>query len=114
MHEVKKATYLDDYKILIEFSNKKTKVVDFKTALNNFTGQVFKPLKNIDYFKAFRISEGIATLEWDNGADIAPEFLYEIGVEIKRSPRPRIPKHRNKSQSALKNRMKTVKPLYKS
>lgn len=101
MHEVKKATYLDDYKILIEFNNKQTKVVDFKIALNNFTGQIFKPLKNIDYFKTFRISEGIATLEWDNGADVAPEFLYEIGKDIKITPRKKPPRKPGQKKHVL-------------
>ncbi len=92
MHEVKKAKYLNDYKIQIEFTNKKTKIVDFKAALDNFIGPIFKPLKNIDYFKTFKISEGIATLEWDNGADIAPEFLYEIGKDIETTPSKKRPK----------------------
>lgn len=76
MHEIKKATYVEDYKILLEFDDSKSKIIDFQKALKNFQGEIFQPLKNVEYFKTFRIFEGIATLEWDNGADISPEFLY--------------------------------------
>lgn len=77
MHEVIRAAYIEDYKILVEFDDSKSKIIDFKKALKDFKGQIFQPLKDIDYFKTFKISEGIATLSWDNGADISPEFLYQ-------------------------------------
>lgn len=37
---------------------------------------VFAPLKNVDFFKNFQL--GANTIEWANGADIAPERLFEI------------------------------------
>lgn len=73
--EVKKAEYLDGYKIKLLFNNGETKVVDLGSSLN---GIVFEPLKNLDYFKNFAIK--FNTIEWENGADFAPEYLYEIGV----------------------------------
>jgi hypothetical protein len=36
MHRVKQAEYLQDYKILLVFEDKKKKIVDFKEALDNF------------------------------------------------------------------------------
>lgn len=82
MHEIEKATYLKNHEILIVFDDQKSKIVDFDKALDGFRGEIFKPLKNINYFKTFKISDGIATLEWDNGADICPDYLYEIGTPI--------------------------------
>ena len=73
--EVKKAEYLDSYKIKLLFNNGETKVVDLGSSLN---GIVFEPLKNLDYFKNFAIK--FNTIEWENGADFAPEYLYEIGT----------------------------------
>jgi len=73
--EVKKAEYLDGYRVKLLFSNGETKVVDLGSSLN---GIVFEPLKNLDFFKRFSIK--FNTIEWENGADFAPEYLYEIGT----------------------------------
>ena len=72
--EVKKAEYLNDFKVFIEFSDGVSKTIDLEKELD---GAVFEPLKNKDYFKSFTIK--FNTIEWDNGADFAPEYLYEIG-----------------------------------
>jgi len=72
--EIIKAKYLNDFKILLDFNNGVSKTVDLANELN---GKVFEPLKNINYFKAFSIKYN--TIEWENGADFAPEYLYEIG-----------------------------------
>ena len=72
--EVSKASYLGDYRILLTFNNDETKVVDLQNELN---GIVYEPLRQLDYFKNFQIKYN--TIEWENGADYAPEYLYEIG-----------------------------------
>ena len=40
-------------------------------------GEVFEPLKAPEYFRRFRVDPELHTLTWPNGADFAPEFLYE-------------------------------------
>ena len=40
----------------------------------------FQPLKQIDEFKKFHVHK---TLVWDNGADIAPEYLRDRLVKIR-------------------------------
>jgi hypothetical protein len=39
--------------------------------------EMFEPLKDIDRFKSFHVDPDIETIVWDNGADLAPEFLYD-------------------------------------
>lgn len=68
------AKYIEDYKILFTFNDGKTKTIDFKDQL---WGEMFEPLKNIEYFRKFKLNP--FTIEWENGADFAPEFLYEFG-----------------------------------
>ena len=72
--EVSKAVYLDNYRISLTFNNGETKIVDLQGELN---GQVYEPLRQLDYFQNFQIKYN--TIEWLNGADYAPEYLYEIG-----------------------------------
>ena len=73
--EVVKAEYLDGYRLLLLFNNGEKKIVDLS---NSLKGSVYTLLKDIDYFKNFSIK--FNTVEWENGADFAPEYLYEIGT----------------------------------
>jgi hypothetical protein len=75
---VTKAKYVNDYLIEVKFNDGTKKVIDFEGWLS---GPVFKPLRNKDYFKKFFIDG--PTIAWPNGADIAPETLYEAAaVEV--------------------------------
>jgi hypothetical protein len=38
---------------------------------------VFGPLKDPGQFRRFRVDPELQTVVWENGADLAPEFLYE-------------------------------------
>jgi hypothetical protein len=69
---VTKAKYLSGYLIQVKFNDGTKKVIDFEPWL---TGPIFKPLKSKNYFKKFFIDG--PTIAWPNGADIAPETLYE-------------------------------------
>ena len=75
--EIVKAEYLENYKVKLWFNDNVVKIVDLS---NYLSGEVFTPLKDIDYFKNFTIQ--FNTIAWENGADFALEFLYEIGKEI--------------------------------
>ena len=76
-----KARYVRDYIIETTFDDGTIKVIDFANWLD---GPVFEPLKDKKYFRKFFL-EG-STIAWPNGADIAPEALYQaLGVEFARN-----------------------------
>ena len=74
--EVLKAEYVDGYSIRLWFNNNVNKVVDLKSSLK---GIVFEPLKDLDFFKKFSVKYN--TVEWENGADFAPEYLLALPNE---------------------------------
>ncbi len=77
MHFVKDARYVSEYKLLLTFENRVNKLVDLEPHLD---GEIFEPLKDIDYFRTVRVDPDTDTIVWDNGADVSPDFLYEIGI----------------------------------
>ena len=70
-----KADYIRDYKIKIYFNDGLEKTIDLKTYIKEKKHPFFQPLKQVDEFKKFKVHK---TLFWDNGADIAAEFLYNL------------------------------------
>jgi hypothetical protein len=70
---VTEAKYMIDYLISVKFNDNTQKVIDFEKYL---TQPIFTPLKDKPTFKRFKINP--FTIEWENGADFAPEFLYGI------------------------------------
>jgi hypothetical protein len=73
-----RATYEGDFRIRLTFHDNLEGTVDFQAWLD---GPVFEALKDRAYFQQFFIDGG--TVVWPNGADIAPETLYDA---VKRSP----------------------------
>lgn len=73
---VTKVTYLKDYQLRLVFNDGKVKNLDLKTELY---GEVFEPLHAIELFRQVYVNPDTGTIEWPNGADFAPEFLYEAG-----------------------------------
>jgi hypothetical protein len=68
------AEYMRDFTIHLRFSDGTEGDVDLRDELD---GEVFSPLKDVEFFKRFRMNSELHTLDWPNGADFAPEFLYE-------------------------------------
>ncbi|MDR2448519.1 MAG: DUF2442 domain-containing protein [Prevotellaceae bacterium] len=50
--EITGATYLEDYRIRLVFNDGTAKTIDLKNKLN---GSVYEPLRQVDYFKKFKI-----------------------------------------------------------
>ena len=70
------ANYIDEYKIRLSFNDGTIGIVNLK---DEIYGNIFEPLKEIEYFKNFKLDTW--TLCWPNGADLSPEFLYELALK---------------------------------
>ncbi len=77
IHYITRVEYLSGYKLRLTFEDGVPREVDLEPYLD---GEIFEPLQDINYFKTVQVNPDIDTIVWDNGADYAPEFLYEIGV----------------------------------
>jgi hypothetical protein len=73
LNDVTKIEYRSDYSYLVVFDDNTRAVIDFADYLER--GPVFAPLRDPEFFRQARIEGG--TIAWPNGADIAPETLYE-------------------------------------
>jgi hypothetical protein len=71
------AKYIGNYQIEVEFSNGEKRLADCEPWLN---GEIFQPLRDPAYFRQFFVDGW--TVAWPNGADIAPETLYEDGQKL--------------------------------
>ena len=69
--------YIKDYIVNLKYSNGEKKRVDFFPLLMSGKKQ---ELLNKNNFILFGLNHW--TLEWYNGVDFAPDFLYQQGVSV--------------------------------
>lgn len=74
MFNVTEARYIDEFVIWLRFEDGTAGEVDLSDRL---FGPVFEPLREREYFQQFEVHAELKTIVWPNGADFAPEFLYE-------------------------------------
>ena len=79
MNDLVEARWVEESTLFIRFDDGVAGQVD----LSGYRGRgaIFEPLRDPGFFKQFAIEGG--TLAWPNGADIAPERLYEMVVQQK-------------------------------
>ena len=77
---VTSVSYVAPYRLRLQFDDGIVKEVDLS---EEPYGQVFEPLKDPEFFKRVSVNPETGTIEWPNGADFAPEFLYDVGRETK-------------------------------
>jgi hypothetical protein len=72
----------------LTFNNGVRKRVDVSSLLE---GPVFKPLRSSKYFAQAELDAECGTVVWPNGADFAPETLFELAAL------PKLPTRRKRS-----------------
>jgi hypothetical protein len=80
MHQVVFVKAEPDWQLRVVFSDDTSGVVNLKDRL---FGPIFEPLKDPAFFAQVHIDEfGVPT--WPNGADLAPDALYETLKAMRR------------------------------
>jgi hypothetical protein len=92
MHFVTAVDYIDGYKLRLAFEDGSVKDVDLAPYLD---GEVFEPLKDQRSFRSARLNTDLDTVTWENGADMSPDFLYDIGVATEATPMRRVAEERS-------------------
>ena len=72
--QVTNVEYIGDYSLICTFNNGERRKVDLTPLLEY---PAYEELKDKSNFEQFGLDE---TIFWANGADIAPEYLFENGV----------------------------------
>ena len=70
---------LGGYRLAVAFTDGSERVVDLEGELS---GEVFEPLRDEGFFARAYVDDETRTVAWPNGADLAPEFLHEIGRAV--------------------------------
>ncbi len=71
-HGVKSVKATEDYRLILRFDNDERRVFDVRPLLS--TGR-FRELSSPEAFRKVRVA--FDTIEWENGLDLDPEYLYE-------------------------------------
>jgi hypothetical protein len=71
---VVEAKLVQNFTLHLRFSDGTEGDVNLESELE---GEIFQPLKDAAYFKKFAVHPELHTVTWPNGADFAPEFLYD-------------------------------------
>jgi hypothetical protein len=72
--QVIEARHVKDYRVWMKFQDGTEGEIDLK---NELWGEVFEALKDISFFQTLKVDPELHTIVWPNGADLAPEFLYQ-------------------------------------
>ena len=72
---VRKVELLPSYQLLLTFANEEQRIFDMKPYLGK---GIFSQLQSESVFNSVRVS--FDTIEWSNGADLDPEFLYAKSI----------------------------------
>ena len=67
-----------NFRLWVRFLDGTSGTVDLSQEL---WGPMFQPLTNTDVFNQARVYPELETVVWPNGADLAPEFLYQVATQ---------------------------------
>ncbi len=69
------AEYRSDYRLYVKFNDGTAGEVDLKSKIFDDPRPIFRALRDREFFSRLRVAND--TISWENGLDLAPEYLYE-------------------------------------
>jgi Protein of unknown function (DUF2442) len=78
IREIIAAKALEGHRIYLSFRDGAEGTVEFK-AIAPFKG-VFAGLQDLKIFEKMTLNTELGTVQWENGADLAPEVLYDLVI----------------------------------
>ena len=84
LYDVTAFEIVKPYTLRVHFSDHTEQVIDFQPVLY---GEMYAPLRSLDYFNQVRLDSETKTLVWPNGADFDPYVLHEwprVGGQLSR------------------------------
>jgi hypothetical protein len=75
--DVAEVEVVADHRLRLRFADGSIGEVDFSD--RQWRG-VFEPLRDPRYFSQVAVDPELGTIVWPNGADVAPETLYELAT----------------------------------
>ena len=72
---IEKAVYNAEYQIFVRLNDGSQGILDMKEILENDSRKIFRELLDLDQFRRFCVQGD--TIVWENGLDLAPEFIRE-------------------------------------
>ena len=79
MHYITNVEYDEGYCLVLTFEDESRRRVDLA---NHLDGEIFEPLRDVQIFRTACLNEDIDTVVWANGADMSPDFLYDVSVPL--------------------------------
>ncbi len=76
LYDIVEVKVVKNYILYIRFENGLSGEVDISKIIL-FEG-IFSKLKEPSYFGTVRVDKDLGTIVWENGADLAPDYLYSI------------------------------------
>lgn len=73
------ARYLKEYQLFLKFNDQSSGVVELKDKIFNDARDLFRDLEDPNFFQNIQLDKW--TIHWENGLDLAPEFLHELMLE---------------------------------
>ena len=74
LYDVAAFELIGPYTLRVSFSDNAQQMINFEPVLY---GEMYAPLRDLDFFSQVRLDPEIRTLVWPNGADFDPYVLHE-------------------------------------